>query len=170
MTPNAPTTIRQASGDDVRGMLDFLDDLVAERPDTISLRTTPSLQDQRDRLDRARFTDRALILLALEGRRVVGMLEIWGGERADNRHAGRLGMSVTASRRGHGVGRRLLSAAIEETRAWPGFCRIELECAPWNAKAIALYESMGFRHEGRMIKALNLRGTPEDMLLMALTS
>jgi RimJ/RimL family protein N-acetyltransferase len=169
MTPNAPITIRPAGADDARGMLAFLDDLVAERPDTISLRTTPSLQDQRDRLDRVRFTDRAMILLALEGRQVIGMLEIWGGERADNRHAGRLGMSVAADRRGRGVGRRLLSGAIEEARGWPGFCRIELECAPWNAPAIALYEHLGFRHEGRMIKALNLRGTPEDMLLMALT-
>ena len=38
-----------------------------------------------------------------------------------------------------------------------------------NAPAIALYESLGFVLEGRMIKAVNLRGPPEDMLLMALT-
>lgn len=39
----------------------------------------------------------------------------------------------------------------------------------WNAPAIALYESLGFKLEARMAKAINLRGTPEDMLLMALT-
>jgi RimJ/RimL family protein N-acetyltransferase len=63
----------------------------------------------------------------------------------------------------------LLRAAIDEARGWPGFCRIELEVAPWNAPAVALYERLGFLHEGRKIKALDLRGRPEDMLIMALT-
>ena len=39
----------------------------------------------------------------------------------------------------------------------------------WNTGAIALYESLGFVLEARMKYAMNLRGRPEDMLLMALT-
>jgi RimJ/RimL family protein N-acetyltransferase len=78
-------------------------------------------------------------------------------------------MSVARRWRGRGVGRKLLAAAIDETRQWPGFCRIELECVAWNQPGVRLYESLGFVLEARKTKAVNLRGRPEDMLLMALT-
>ena len=60
------------------------------------------------------------------------MLDLSAGERPDDRHAGRFGMSVARRWRRRGVGRRLLTVAIDEAKGWPGFCRIELECAPWN--------------------------------------
>jgi putative acetyltransferase len=110
-----------------------------------------------------------LILLALHGEKVVGMLDLSAGERSDNRHAGRFGMSVARRWRGRGIGRKLLAAAIEVAREWPGFCRIELECVAWNAAGIRLYQGLGFVIEARKTKAVNLRGQPEDMLLMALT-
>jgi putative acetyltransferase len=76
-------------------------------------------------------------------------------------------MSIAKDWRGRGLGARMLQAAIDETQAWPGFCRIELEVAPWNTRAIALYERFGFAHEGCKRKAYAMRGAPEDSLLMA---
>ena len=52
----------------------------------------------------------------------------------------------------------MLQWVIDEAHGWPGFCRIELECVAWNTNAIGLYESLGFKVEGRMVKAINLRG------------
>jgi RimJ/RimL family protein N-acetyltransferase len=161
--------VRAAREDDAAAMTDYMAALTAERLDTISQRETPSLEDERDWVMRAAFAERGFILLALAGPEVVGILDLWAGERPDNRHAGQFGMSVARSWRRRGVGRRLLEAAIAEVRAWPGFRRLQLECVAWNAPAIALYESLGFVVEGRMVKAINLRGAPEDMLLMALT-
>jgi len=169
MAPLPEITIRQAGIDDARAMVAYMGDLVGEGLDTIALRTAPRLEDQREFIERARLADRAAIWLALNGRTVVGLLDVWGGDRADRRHLGRIGLSVARDLRGRGLGRRLLRAAIEQARAWPDFCRLELECVPWNAPAIRLYESLGFLHEGRRVKGVNLRGTPEDMLLMALT-
>jgi RimJ/RimL family protein N-acetyltransferase len=150
-------------------MVAYMTALMAERLDTISQRLPPSLEDERDWVLSARISERTLILLATAGDAVVGVLDLTAGRRPDDRHAGRVGMSVAKRWRGKGVGRRLLNAAIDEAKGWPGFCRIELECAPWNAQAIALYESAGFLLEARKRKALNLRGVPEDMLMMALT-
>ena len=169
MAPLPEITIRQAGVDDARAMVAYMSDLVGEGLDTIALRTAPRLEDQREFIERARLADCAAIWLALDGRTVVGLLDVWGGERADVRHLGRIGLSVARGLRGHGLGRRLLQAAIDQARTWPDFCRLELECVPWNAPAIRLYESLGFLHEGRRVKGVNLRGTPEDMLLMALT-
>lgn len=161
--------IRPARLADAPGMVDYMSDLIAERLDTISIRTCPSLEDEREWILGAEIADRTLILLALHGDAVIGMLDISAGERADNRHAGRFGMSIARRWRGRGIGKKLLAAAIEAAREWPGFCRIELECVAWNAAGVRLYESLGFVLEARKTKAINLRGRPEDMLLMALT-
>ena len=168
MDPSSTLSIRPAGADDARAMVAYMDDLVSEGLDTIAIRNAPGLEDQRDYIDRARLTERAAVLLALEGEVIVGLLDIWSGERADTRHQGRLGMSVARGWRSQGVGRRLLNAAIDHAKTWPGFCRLELECVPWNAPAIRLYESVGFKLEGRRVKGVNLRGTPEDMLVMGL--
>jgi len=161
--------VRRAREADAAALCDYMAGLIAERLDTISQREIPSVADEREWILHASLVERGLILLALAGDDVVGVLDLWAGERPDNRHAGRFGMSVARGWRGLGVGRRLLGRSIEEARGWPGFCRLELECVAWNAPAIALYESLGFILEARMHKAINLRGRPEDMLLMALT-
>ena len=161
--------IRPARTDDAEIMVAYMTALTAEGLDTISVRVPPNLEDEREFVLRSKVSERILILLAFADDKLVGMLDLSAGQRPSDRHAGRFGMSVAKAWRGRGVGRKLLTAAIEETRSWPGFCRIELECAPWNQAAIALYERLGFELEGRRRKALNLRGRPEDMLLMALT-
>jgi putative acetyltransferase len=61
-----------------------------------------------------------------------------------------------------------MKAAIDETKKWPSFCRIELEVVPWNKPAIHLYESLGFVREGVKRKAANYGGKPTDSALMAL--
>ena len=53
-------------------------------------------------------------------------------------------------------------------KSWPGFCRIELDVVPWNTTAIRLYEAHGFTVEGTKRRAVNFRGRPDDLVLMAL--
>ncbi len=161
--------VRRAREADAAALAAYMAELMAERLDTISQRETPTVPEEREWVLRANVVERGMILLAQAGEAVIGLLDLWAGERDDNRHVGRFGMSVARDWRGRGVGRRLLTRAIKEARAWPGFCRLELECVSWNAPAIALYESLGFKLEARMAKTINLRGKPEDMLLMALT-
>jgi RimJ/RimL family protein N-acetyltransferase len=161
--------VRRAREADAVALTDYMAGLMAERLDTISRRETSSVPEQRDWILQAATAERGLILLAFAGDALVGVLDLWAGERPEDRHVGRFGMSVARTWRGRGVGRKMLRQAIEEARAWPGFARLELECVVWNAPAIALYESLGFVTEAKMAKAINLRGTPEDMLLMALT-
>jgi RimJ/RimL family protein N-acetyltransferase len=130
--------IRPARTDDAEIMVAYMAALTAEGLDTISVRFPPSLEDEREFVLRSKVSERILILLAFADEALVGMLDLSAGQRPSDRHAGRFGMSVAKAWRGRGVGRKLLAAAIEETKGWPGFCRIELECAPWNEAAIAL--------------------------------
>jgi putative acetyltransferase len=160
--------IRHAEVADAAAMAAYMAALMAEAPDTISRRPDPSVDEERAWITATAADDRALILVATCGQAVIGLLDLSADERPAYRHAARFGMSVGRAWRGQGVGRRLLQAAIAEARAWPGLCRIELECVPWNAAGLALYERLGFRIEARKAKAINLRGQPEDLLLMAL--
>jgi ribosomal protein S18 acetylase RimI-like enzyme len=52
---------------------------------------------------------------------------------------------------GRGQGRALFQTLIDDVRAnFPQVRRIELGCRESNTRAIALYESLGFRMEGRL--------------------
>lgn len=98
---------------------------------------------------------------------VVGWCDIDRRWREGFRHSGRLGIGIVAEARGRGLGRRLMTEAIEA--AWRnGMERIELEVFASNTRAMALYESLGFRHEGRKRRARKLDGEYDDDVLMAL--
>jgi ribosomal protein S18 acetylase RimI-like enzyme len=99
--------------------------------------------------------------------RLVGWCDITRHRSPLRAHCGVLGMGVVAGHRGAGIGRALLSAALSAARA-AGMLRVELEVRGSNTPAIALYERMGFRHEGRKIAACRIDGTTDDMLIMGL--
>jgi RimJ/RimL family protein N-acetyltransferase len=160
--------IRRAVESDAAAMSAYMDGVIGENLDTIGRRTPVSVEEEVEFIRKAASKERAFIMLAFDGPACIGLLDLWAGENPRDRHGGRFGMSVAKEWRGQGVGRALLEAAIAGTKAWEGFCRIELEVAPWNANAIALYESLGFELEARKRKSMALRGEPEDMLLMSL--
>ncbi|MEI7933181.1 MAG: GNAT family N-acetyltransferase [Alphaproteobacteria bacterium] len=160
--------IRPATPGDGAAMSGYVSRLVAENLDTILLNHEISPDQEEETIRHYQETEHHVFLLALDGGQVVGMLDIHGHEHPAKRHWGVFGMSVDAGYRGRGVGRRLLERAIAEARSWPGFCRLELGVTPWNERAIELYRSLGFVLEGVKRKGINLRGEPEDDLIMAL--
>jgi RimJ/RimL family protein N-acetyltransferase len=161
--------IREPVASDAAALAAYTAALVAEGPGTITLRVAPTVEQEVEFITKNAAAERAFILIAVDGDRVVGLLDLQAGEREHNRHSGRFGMSVAKDHRGQGLGRRLLEEMIAKTKHWPGFCRIELEVFPHNTAAIRLYESAGFEVEARKTKAVNMQGKPEDLLLMALT-
>lgn len=163
------TNVRAATEADADRMVTYMSALTAEAPDTITRRPPPSSDDQRQFVRRAESAERAFILLAMQNDEVLGLLDLWAGGTPETRHSARFGMSVAKARRNRGVGRQLVGAAVERALAWDGFCRLELEVAAWNMPAIHLYERLDFKLEGRKCKAVNIRGLPEDTLVMART-
>jgi RimJ/RimL family protein N-acetyltransferase len=169
MAMSAHITIRRATVDDAEALSRFADEIADEGIDTVSGQRF-TVEQERAFLAQANANGRAFFLMALDGPRQVGLLHLSAHEKPHYRHVGRLAMTVARQYRGKGIGRRLIEAAIHETKAWPGFCRIELVVTPWNVPAIKLYRSMGFEQEGVMRKSAKLRTAPHDMILMALVS
>ena len=95
-------------------------------------------------------------LIAVLEDEIVGMasLKRFEGRRS---HAGAIGMGVHDAWVGQGLGKRLLTSLLEIADDWWALRRVELTVNADNARAIALYERMGFEHEG-LLKGYALRG------------
>ena len=81
-------------------------------------------------------------------------------------HEGMLGMGLLPDYRGHGLGERLIRAALDAaTRA--GFERVSLSVYASNTRAMALYRKVGFVLEGTRVRGRKLDGAYDDIHMMA---
>lgn len=104
--------------------------------------------------------------VAVQESRVLGwcdVLPLFGQMRS---HVGVLGIGVSASERGKGVGKALIHATIAKATA-RGLSRIELTVHSENLVAQALYRSFGFAHEGTQHRGWCLDGKYFDVHHMA---
>lgn len=109
---------------------------------------------------------RGLALGAVDGDRLVGWVDVLCGEFEGLTHCGRLGMGVAADARERGIGRALLTRALDD--GFRSFERIELEVFASNTRAIALYRRLGMVEEGRRRCARKLDDSCDDILMFGL--
>jgi ribosomal protein S18 acetylase RimI-like enzyme len=112
-------------------------------------------------------SENSVVIVAGQHGELAGYVELAGGTFRRNRFTTHVVIGVLAEASGHGVG----SSLLEEAKRWAaarGLHRIELNVMAHNHRAIALYERMGFRHEGRRVGCLLIDGTFVDELSMAM--
>lgn len=109
------------------------------------------------------------VLLAVVDDQVAGYIKLGPvTPLAANAHVlGIKGLAVDPARRGQGLGRRLVAAAIREAGA-RGARRLTLRVLAPNTPARGLYEACGFRVEGVLREEFRLEGRYVDDVLMAL--
>lgn len=76
-------------------------------------------------------------------------------------------MGILPAYRGKGLGRRLIETTLKAARE-AGFARVELDVYEDNARAIALYDKVGFAREGIVRRAAHIDGRFIDAISMAL--
>ena len=116
------------------------------------------------------FTDRHAPedhLVAELNRRIVGYVRLcFPTSLPCNTHVRQIqGLAVADEARGHGVGRALIRAAVEETRR-RGARRLTLRVLAHNTPARKLYESEGFVVEGVLPEEFFLDGAYVDDVFM----
>ncbi|MFC5220386.1 GNAT family N-acetyltransferase [Streptomyces coerulescens] len=106
-------------------------------------------------------------LVAELNRRVVGYVRLgFPTPLASNAHVRQIqGLAVADEARGHGVGRALIRAAVEEARR-RGARRLTLRVLGHNTPARKLYESEGFVVEGVLPEEFYLDGRYVDDVIM----
>jgi ribosomal protein S18 acetylase RimI-like enzyme len=106
-------------------------------------------------------------VVAVASGEVIGWCDIVPHQFEGMRHVGRLGMGVQKDHRSRGVGRKLLSFAVQQAFAG-ALERIELEVFASNRSAVRLYEWFGFECEGCKVAARKLDGVTDDILVYAI--
>ncbi|HEX6904132.1 MAG TPA: GNAT family N-acetyltransferase [Thermoanaerobaculia bacterium] len=111
----------------------------------------------------------SVIVGLFDGADLVGMVGVVRGTQMKRRHrAGIWGMYVSPRARGKGGGRRLLEAAIEVARGWPGVEQVHLSVTETSVEAWRLYESAGFKEWGREPRSVMWEGRYVEEIHMML--
>ena len=116
----------------------------------------------------AEADERRAILGAFAEGHMVGMTGISQYDKLKARHKAFIwGVYVGPERRGQGLARQLLQAALARAAAMPGVRRVHLTAAADNTAAIALYTALGFVEYGREPESLCVNGEMIDEVLMS---
>ena len=98
--------------------------------------------------------------------RVVGSVGLTAYAKPRKRHAALLGIMVRTEWQQKGIGRALMSRALDLADNWLMLARLELVVFASNEHAIRMYESFGFEVEGRLRAASIQNGAYVDDLIM----
>lgn len=126
-----------------------------------------SVQALARQLEEVSQSENSVVIVADRHGDLAGYVELAGGKFRRNRSTTHVIIGVLAEAAGKGVGTGLLEAA-KVWAAGRGLHRIELNVMAHNHRAIALYERVGFVHEGRRVGCLLIDGEYLDELYMAM--
>jgi L-amino acid N-acyltransferase YncA len=105
-------------------------------------------------------------LVAVDGTTVVGWCNVVPVPQPIFAHVATLSMGLLPAYRGRGLGRQLMTLALEGARTC-GLERVELTVFDGNERAQRLYAKMGFVVEGVQAKRAKMDGRYRDAILMA---
>ncbi len=153
----AETTIRCSSPDDLSAIVALYKAVgqsgggIARTPDEVTEGYVSGFLD-------ASLTDGIALVATDAARNIVAEIHAHPlGPRTFAHVLGDLTIAVHPSWQGQGVGRRIFNELLETVlRDMPHILRVELVSRETNHRAIAMYESLGFRAEGRMTNRIRL--------------
>lgn len=104
--------------------------------------------------------DSGLCLVIEQGKKLVGHAFVEPHKLAVTAHVVFLTIVIHEGFQGQGLGKALMTKLIDWAKAHPKIEKFELQVRSSNARAIKLYESLGFVEEGR--KSKRLKYGPND--------
>jgi RimJ/RimL family protein N-acetyltransferase len=116
-----------------------------------------SVEEQANLIEKHNGSISWVLFVAEEKGKLIGFLVGTGGDFNRNRHTIQIAMGVRERSQGKGIGRQLLQSFIK----WASgnqYHRIELSVMESNAKALFLYQSIGFEIEGLKRHSLKVCG------------
>ncbi len=100
--------------------------------------------------------------------RIVGHVELKGSGLSTGLHRCELGIGIERPYRGGGLGRRLMTAAIEFARGLETLAWIDLRVFAHNEAGRALYRDLGFVEVGTLVDRFRVEAQTIDDVIMTL--
>jgi RimJ/RimL family protein N-acetyltransferase len=159
--------VRVARSEDARASNHIVERTLAERPRTLTVTPRELWTVRMWRRFRMDWTPGGVWLVAEVDGNVVGQLDVRRSPRVAESHRVEFGITVGPEHRGLGVGRALMEA-MEVWAREHGITKLMLHVFAHNERAQKLYESMGYRVEGRLRRHVRFPDGEEiDNLVMA---
>ncbi len=163
--------IREAVPEDAARIVAYMRAIADEPDNGISFASADefphTVQEEAQIIADYAHTPTALFLVAEAGSAIISVANCRAGSRG-YRHTVELGITVHRGWRDRGVGTAVMRCMIGWARANPDVHRLELQVFPNNARAIHLYEKLGFAHEGRRRQAFYKAGQFLDLVMMGM--
>ena len=158
---------REATALDAEALLLHLHSVGAETDNLTFGGDSFNISPEREGRFISRFasTDGDIMLVALDGERVVGNAIIEHNRIPRLSHRAELSVTVLRDWWGRGIGKRLIEMLLDFSRQ-AGHEVITLTVRADNERAISLYERVGFVTVGRMKSYFKINGVRHDALLM----
>ncbi|MBV8500617.1 MAG: GNAT family N-acetyltransferase [Paucibacter sp.] len=137
------------------------DQMLAAHPEAFTSDALTELrrdaQSYRSRLAGASHGSCLFTLVVPRAGQLVGAISCEREQRSKVRHTAHIaGMMVLPAVQGHGIGRLLLESALALLERQEGIEIVTLSVTRTNARAVSLYESVGFTRYGRLEGAIKL--------------
>jgi ribosomal protein S18 acetylase RimI-like enzyme len=161
-----PFLIRPSRDGDAPELAALIDSVAAEGEFIVALPGEPEVLEQSARLISIALEGGLSLSLEVDGV-VAGNVLVHRRAGKHYSHVGELAIVVSNEQRRAGFGRMLMEMAIAWARA-VGLAKLRLQVFPDNARAIALYRSLGFADEGLARGEVRMPGGDRDLLLMGL--
>lgn len=163
-------TIREANIDDAEAIIAFVK-AIGDESDNLTFSGAEfitTLEEEKAILKDHAEKENQIFVIALIDGKIVGQMNARASQKSRLRHACEIGISTRKHHWGKGVATEVLTYLIEWATANPIIKKINLKANVDNTKAIALYERMGFEHEGVHTRDFYLHGEFKDSVSMGL--
>jgi RimJ/RimL family protein N-acetyltransferase len=166
-----PYVIREATPGDAEAMIVFMK-ILADEPDngttySSAAEFTYTLDEERDLIRQYAEADNGIWFVVEANGQFIGYASAIGGGRG---YYGTLTLAVALAQaaRGQGIGKALTQQVIDWCHANPVVCRLQLAVFANNARAIHIYEKLGFERESVWRRSFYKHGEFLDSIHMAI--
>ncbi len=165
---NENILIREASPDDAKEILIYVDQISAES-DNLTFgpgEFNIALDNEMDLLRKSNESSNDIFFLGYIDNKIVSSISFFGGKRPRIEHVGEFGMAVIKDKWKLGIGSLMVDRLLEWSKESGIIKKINLHVRADNQSAIYLYKKKGFKEVGKLTRAFIIDGEYIDHLCM----
>ena len=162
--------IRVPNVDDAQPVLNFID-IVSHESDNLTFGPGEfgiTLEQEKNYFSKLKEDEENIFVIGLINGEIVCVANISTGKRKRMHHAGEISISVQKKYWNHGIGRNVLSELIKWGKEIRKLRKIDLQVREDNKSAFYLYNSLGFKEEGRISRGFQIDGRFYTLICMGL--